>query len=102
MVISSLDIDECVGSPCKNGATCQNIPGSHKCNCKPGFTGRDCGKGEHHKNGSLLFTNYLLRNCQRGLWTQETTFLGLTELHPLKGIFVTPLHLIISQKQTNK
>ena len=50
----SLDIDECVGSPCKNGATCQNIPGSHKCNCKPGFTGRDCGKGELHQNGYLL------------------------------------------------
>ena len=56
----SLDIDECVGSPCKNGATCQNIPGSHKCNCKPGFTGRDCGKGELHQNGQLLSTSYLL------------------------------------------
>ena len=56
LMISSSDIDECVGSPCKNGATCQNIPGSHKCNCKPGFTGRDCEKGELNQNDS----SYLL------------------------------------------
>ena len=59
----SLDIDECVGSPCKNGATCQNIPGSHKCNCKPGFTGRDCGKGELHQNGYLLL-RYMSKYCR--------------------------------------
>ena len=59
-MILSIDIDECVGSPCKNGATCQNTPGSHKCNCKPGFTGKDCGKGELYQNGYLSSTSYLL------------------------------------------
>lgn len=37
-----IDINECVKSPCKNGASCQNTIGSYQCSCKPGFTGRDC------------------------------------------------------------
>ena len=46
LVLSYLDIDECPGSPCKNGATCQNIPGSYLCSCKAGFTGRNCDTGQ--------------------------------------------------------
>ena len=41
-----LDINECAGSPCKNGATCQNIPGSYLCRCNAGFTGRNCNSGQ--------------------------------------------------------
>lgn len=42
----SLDIDECaVSSPCKNGGTCSNIPGSYKCTCDAKYTGRNCETG---------------------------------------------------------
>ena len=44
-VLSYLDINECAGSPCKNGAKCLNIPGRYLCSCKSGFTGRNCDTG---------------------------------------------------------
>lgn len=37
-----IDINECVKTPCLNGAICQNSIGSYKCNCKSGYTGRNC------------------------------------------------------------
>lgn len=37
-----IDINECVKNPCLNGAICQNSIGSYKCNCKSGYTGRNC------------------------------------------------------------
>ena len=45
-VLSYSDIDECAGSPCKNGAKCVNILGSYLCSCKAGFTGRNCDTGQ--------------------------------------------------------
>ena len=45
-VLFYLDINECAVSPCKNGATCQNIFGSYLCRCKAGFTGRNCNSGK--------------------------------------------------------
>ncbi|KAH3796462.1 hypothetical protein DPMN_150030, partial [Dreissena polymorpha] len=39
----SEDIDECTtGTPCQNGATCQNNPGSYRCECATGYTGDTC------------------------------------------------------------
>ena len=46
LLICYLDINECARSPCKNGATCQDIPGSYQCKCKSGYTGRNCQTGE--------------------------------------------------------
>ena len=46
LLICYLDINECAKSPCKNGATCQNLPGSYRCNCKSGYSGRNCQTGE--------------------------------------------------------
>lgn len=37
-----IDINECVKSPCRNGATCQNTNGSYRCACRTGFSGRNC------------------------------------------------------------
>ncbi|XP_064074743.1 fat-like cadherin-related tumor suppressor homolog [Vanessa tameamea] len=37
------DVDECVGEPCLNGATCLNEPGSFRCLCPPDKTGMNCG-----------------------------------------------------------
>lgn len=35
-----LDVDECAGEPCLNGATCLNEPGSFRCLCPPDKTGQ--------------------------------------------------------------
>ena len=40
------DINECSNSPCKNGATCVNLQGSYRCNCKSGYTGSNCETGQ--------------------------------------------------------
>lgn len=40
------DVNECNTRPCLNGGTCQNLPGSYKCNCKPGFIGKHCETGK--------------------------------------------------------
>ena len=40
------DIDECfTEKPCKNNAKCDNIPGSYRCSCAHGHTGRNCHIG---------------------------------------------------------
>lgn len=37
-----VDINECVKSPCRHGASCQNTNGSYRCHCQAGYTGRTC------------------------------------------------------------
>ena len=44
-IIYVLDVNECLKNPCKNGAACINLKGSYRCNCKSGYTGKDCGTG---------------------------------------------------------
>lgn len=53
-VILCADIDECLNIPCKNGATCNNKPGSYSCSCSAGWTGKDCDEG----------------NCLVKVWTE--------------------------------
>lgn len=36
------DINECLDSPCKNNATCNNNNGSYSCACVPGYTDANC------------------------------------------------------------
>ena len=43
------DVNECSNNPCKNGATCVNLPGSYRCNCKSGYTGNTCQTGVNFK-----------------------------------------------------
>lgn len=37
-----IDINECVKSPCLNGAICRNTMGAYQCMCQPGYTGQKC------------------------------------------------------------
>ena len=39
------DINECVKNPCKNGAECVNLPGTYRCDCESGYTGKHCETG---------------------------------------------------------
>ncbi|XP_076085387.1 sushi, von Willebrand factor type A, EGF and pentraxin domain-containing protein 1-like [Mytilus galloprovincialis] len=36
------DIDECLTTPCQNGATCHNEVNAYSCTCMPGYEGTDC------------------------------------------------------------
>ena len=36
------NIVECVSSPCKNGATCQDDVNEYICHCAPGYEGVHC------------------------------------------------------------
>lgn len=49
------DINECqTKKPCQNGATCENLPGTYKCSCKTGYTGKNCQKGIHLNKQALI------------------------------------------------
>lgn len=37
-----IDINECVKSPCRNGALCHNTMGGYQCKCQPGYNGQKC------------------------------------------------------------
>ncbi|KXJ18031.1 Fibropellin-1 [Exaiptasia diaphana] len=37
-----IDVDECADGPCKNGAKCIDGVNSYKCECAPGFNGKNC------------------------------------------------------------
>ena len=39
------DIDECVSSPCKNGAQCTDHIDGFNCSCVAGYTGNMCETG---------------------------------------------------------
>ena len=45
---STLDVNECAGNPCKNGATCANTVEGFKCTCSKGFQGEICDKGRSY------------------------------------------------------
>ena len=65
-----LDINECSRNPCKNGATCVNLKGSYRCNCKTGYTGITCERGKRifdllnaaapHRTSNRFVTNLIM------------------------------------------
>ena len=73
-----LDINECaVSSPCKNGGTCSNIPGSYKCTCDVKYTGKNCETGRLSEETRLIGQELICmernENCsyvylKRSLW----------------------------------
>jgi len=42
MAIRQVDINECLSTPCQNGATCEDELDSYACSCAVGFTGTHC------------------------------------------------------------
>lgn len=49
------DTNECLQFPgiCRNGGTCFNTEGSYKCDCPPGWRGKNCGIGKHKEKNSV-------------------------------------------------
>ncbi len=63
----SLDVDECVNSPCPQGSVCVNTGGSFSCQCALGFDlegGRSCTQGKwsvvHNKTMSRVHKDILV------------------------------------------
>ena len=53
-VILFSDINECAPAPCQNGATCVDLVGSYRCDCKSGYTGNNCETGKNSGPGWLF------------------------------------------------
>ncbi|KAG7274990.1 hypothetical protein CRUP_001083 [Coryphaenoides rupestris] len=37
-----VEVNECSGNPCRNGASCTDQENTYRCSCPPGFYGRNC------------------------------------------------------------
>ena len=57
------DINECSNNPCKNGATCVNLQGSHRCDCKSGYDGNNCENGYKSPTFFKFVLSLFIRIC---------------------------------------
>ena len=76
--ISFTDINECTNNPCQNGATCENLQGSYRCDCKSGYNGNNCQTGN-----KIIFIGSL------NLFLVDNYF--STYIHPLGPFFIAVL-----------
>ena len=49
------ETNECASSPCLNGGSCVDGDNEYACNCKQGFSGKDC----QLSSSTCKFKNYL-------------------------------------------
>lgn len=89
-----IDINECVKSPCRNGATCQNTNGSYRCLCRVGFAGRNCdtdiddcqpSKSQGHPGLCVLPRAGSASPCSEScvsVWVRACRALGMSQPHP--------------------
>ena len=61
LILFLIDIDDCAGQPCQNGATCIDAVNNYTCNCVDGYTGKNCSIG---KNRVCLFQRMFIISTQ--------------------------------------
>ena len=85
-----LDIDDCVGQTCSSMGTCTDLVDDYKCECNPGFTGKDCETSNYFlQNCHTIYALYSFQNTVNiKLREKNKRFMGLIALTyiPLKGI----------------
>lgn len=94
-----VDINECVKSPCRRGASCHNTNGGYRCHCQAGYTGRNCetdiddcrpsewpARPPTSETGRTGGTEVALAGC-RGAWPYQ---LSLPERPPAQSRWTWP------------
>ncbi len=84
----------CEVTPCLNGGTCQQLMGSFKCTCAPGYIGSTCNTG---KFVQIIFMNH------RSIFDMYCTLNSLNVLaiyliiykHHIHGIVFKPIDLYL-------
>lgn len=60
------DIDDCSSSPCQSNGSCNDQVNDYNCTCTPGYTGKNCTKGESVKVSMIFdFPNGALRSVKQ-------------------------------------
>lgn len=54
-----LEINECKLNPCLNDGVCTDLLNDYECDCVPGYTGKNCGRGE-------LMLYFIYNNFEHG------------------------------------
>ena len=49
-----IDLNECLANPCQHGGTCENLPGSFKCDCTENYEGKLCLNGNIYKLNMII------------------------------------------------
>ena len=62
-MVSVAEINECISSPCMNGASCADAVKSYTCGCVDGYTGTHCETG----SSLTMTTNSSLRSSMLNL-----------------------------------
>ena len=42
LIESWIELDDCRNDPCQNGGQCIDLANDYRCNCNPGFGGKNC------------------------------------------------------------
>lgn len=96
--LCTVEVDECLSSPCLGGATCVNEVGTYRCVCPANMTGNTFSY--MFQNNCFISNNCLGSHCNISLYTSPITFslfnnLSKEELIGIIGAAVFIIVLII-------
>ena len=73
---STLDFDECHNSLCQNNGTCVNTHGDYRCECKQGYSGKDCHLGNCT---ATIFDRIICQDNRQNISTYYTVLYHVIE-----------------------